>query len=404
MKNDSNPAVPHINIRKEIQLFQRFLFVIFLLFIVMVIVIGFGHMDDEVEGTGTVEGIREYELKTLVDAKTTAIFKHPGDFVRAGEKLLELDSRDQRNRIVLLEHEIKELEIAIQVKKKELDILRKDPLPGYYRHTELELKEAAERYQRSQMELESYKELYEKKAISKHEFLQIEMEHISKKINLERLQEDSRKLGKGSMARDILEKAQDELRQMQQQLDGKKAELEMENIRLSNYVLTAPDTGIVTDIPPRPGNYYTQGTILIRLAANQNKKVVVLVRESQIFKVKPGQHARIRCSLYNYLDYGYFYGRVEYVYQLPEIINGEKFYPVKLILLGEPYPLRFGSSCTATIITGRERILFALLGIQSRNFLERKVEGMIQKRTFRKNARNAENGEEPSASESRSGQ
>lgn len=382
MKNEMI-SVPNINIRKEMVLFRWFLFVILLLFFVMIGVISFGYMDDEVEGTGTVEGIREYELKTLVDAKTTAIFKRPGDFVHAGEPLLELDSRDQRDRIVLLENEIKELEIAIRVKEKELDILRKDPLPEYYRHTELELKEAAERYQRSLLELESYSELYEKKAISKHEYLQIEMDHISKKINLERLQEDARKLGQGRMARDILEKAQDELKRMYQQLDGKKARLEMEKIRLSNYVLTAPDTGIITDIPPRPGNYYTQGTILIRLAANQNKKVVVLIRENQIFKVKPGQYARIRCSLYNYLDYGYFYGRVEYVYQLPEIIGGQKFYPVKLILLDEPYPLRFGSSCTASIITGRERILFALLGIQSRNFLKRKVEGMKQKRSIR---------------------
>ena len=393
MRNDMN-STPNINIRKEMVLFRRFLFVILLLLLVMIGVIGFGHMDDEVEGNGTVEGIREYELKTLVDAKTTAIFKQPGDFVHTGEPLLGLDSREQRDRIVLLQHEIKELEIAIRVKKKELDILRKDPLPDYYRHTELALKEAAERFQRSKMELDSYSELYEKKAISRHEFLQIEMDHISKKIDLERLQEDARKLDHGKMARDILEKAQDELERMCQQLDGKKARLEMEKIRLSKYVLTAPDTGIVTDIPPRPGNYYTQGTILIRLAANQNKKVVVLIRENQIFKVKPGQLARIRCSLYNYLDYGYFYGRVEYVYQLPELIGGQKFYPVKLILLEEPYPLRFGSSCTASIITGRERILFALLGIRSRNFLKRKVGEMEQKHTLLNGgAESAENAE-----------
>ena len=385
-------STPNTNIRKEMILFRRFLFVILLLLAVMIGVIGFGHMDDEVEGDGTVEGIREYEMKTLVDAKTTVIFKKPGDFVREGEPLLELDSRDQHDKIVLLEHEIKELEIAIRVKEKELEILRKDPLPAYYRHTELELKEAAERFQRSKMELEAYSELYEKKAISRHEFLQIEMDHLSKRINLERLQEDARKLDHGKMARDILDKAEDELKRMHQQLTGKKARLEMEKTRLSKYVLVAPDTGIVTDIPLRPGNYYTQGTVLVRLAANQNKKVVVRIPENQIFKVKPGQLAKIRCSLYNYLDYGYFYGRVEYVYQLPEIIGGQKFYPVKLILLNEPYPLRFGSSCTATIITGRERILFALLGIRSRNFLKRKADGLEQERTFLKNGDERENG------------
>ena len=54
-------------------------------------------------------GIREYELKTQVTAKTVAIYKKSGDFAEAGEKLLELDSRDQQEEIRALENQIKEL-------------------------------------------------------------------------------------------------------------------------------------------------------------------------------------------------------------------------------------------------------------------------------------------------------
>lgn len=373
-----NLNAPKIDIRKELKLFRRIVLIIFLLALSLFAVIAICDMDDEVSGTGTVEGIRDYAIKTLVDAKASAIFHKAGDFVRAGEKLMEFDSRNQKDRIALLENEIRELEISISVKEKDLVILKKDPLPSYYRHTELELKEARERFQRSKMELESYTSLYEKKAISKHEFLQVEMDHISTKMNLERLEADWHKIQAG-LAADIVDKAREELLKLHQQLAGKCDELEMERKRLADYVILAPDTGIVTEIPPRPGNYYTQGTVVVQLAANQNKKVSALIGENQIYKVRSGQRVRIACSQYNYLDYGYFWGEVEYVCQLPEVINGQKFYPVKILLISEPYPLRFGSSCKTAIITGRERILFALLGIRSKDYLLRRAEGMIRK-------------------------
>lgn len=369
---------PKINIREELKIFRRIVLIIFILGLSLFGVIAVCYMDDEVSGSGTVEGIRDYAIKTLVDAKASAIFKKAGDFVRAGDKLMEFDARDQKNKISLIENEIRELEIAIGVKEKDLVILEKDPLPSHYRHTELELKEARERFLRSKMELESYTSLYEKKAVSKHEFLQVEMEHISKKMNLERLEADWKKLQTG-LAADIVSKAREELSQLKQQLVGKRAQLEMERKRLADYVILAPDTGIITEIPPRPGNYYTQGTVVVQLAANQNKKVIALISENQIYKVRSGQRARIACSQYNYLDYGYFWGEVEYVCQLPEVIDGQKFYPVKLLLISEPYPLRFGSSCKTVIITGRERILFALLGIRSQDYLLRRAEGMIRK-------------------------
>jgi hypothetical protein len=104
--------------------------------------------------------------------------------------------------------------------------------------------------------------------------------------------------------------------------------------------------------------------------------VVALVKENQVYKVQPGQKARIISTQYNYLDYGYFYGKVDYVYQLPVEVNGGRFYPVKLILTDEPYPLRFGSSCEITILTGRERILFVLLGIKSEDYVKRRKEGL----------------------------
>ena len=59
---------------------------------------------------------------------------------------------------------------------------------------------------------------------------------------------------------------------------------------------------------------------------------------------------------------------METIYQLPERIGGEYYYPVKILLSDEKLPLRCGSSCEVTIITGRERVPALLLGIRSKAY------------------------------------
>ena len=382
----NNQLPPKINIKEQLRFFRHIIWFVLFLFIVLILVITIGHMDDEVNGIGNVEGVRQYEVKALVSAKVTAVYKHAGEEVKRGEKLVQFDDRNQRDVIERIKNEIKAMEIELDVKRKDFEILKRDPLPIHYRHTKLQLQEAEERCQRSEKELEVYGELFVKKVISRKEFLKVEMDHLSNKMSLARLQEDWKTLQTG-LAREIVAKAEEEIRLMQQQLDNKRELLKMEERHLEDYTILAPDSGIVTDIPPRPGNYYSKGDVVVKFSANQYKKVIALVKENQVYKVKPGQTARIISTQYNYLDYGYFYGKVDYVYQLPVEMNGGKFYPVKLILTDEPYPLRFGSSCEITILTGRERILFVLLGIKSEDYMKRRQEGLKRRaKSFKESA------------------
>ena len=340
----NNQPLPKINIKEQLRFFRHIIWFVVFLFFVLFLVIIIGHMDDEVTGTGNVEGVRQYEIKTLVDAKITEIYKHSGESVVPGERLVQFDDRNQRDVIKKIENEIKELEISLDIKLKDFDILKRDPLPSHYRHTKIQLQEAEERYQRSTNELEVYSKLFEQKVISRKEFMKVEMDHLSNKMNLARLKEDWQTLETG-LAKEIINKAQEEINQLKQQLSNKRDTLLMERRHLEDYTILAPDTGIVTDIPPRPGNYYSKGDVIVKFSADQYKKVIALISENQVYKVESGQKARIISSQYNYLDYGYFYAKVDYVYQLPVEIDGNRFYPVKLILTEEPYPLRFGSSC-----------------------------------------------------------
>ncbi|MBQ7206728.1 MAG: HlyD family efflux transporter periplasmic adaptor subunit [Lentisphaeria bacterium] len=369
--------VEHFNFQRLLKTFRRIGLGILLLFVILFLIVIFGEMNDEVAGLGTVTGIREYTLKSLVDAPSVKIFHMDGEELPAGTPLMELDSRTQREKITLLRHQLQELETLVSSKEKALALLRRDPLPDYYRNTELELSAARERLRLAEKEFEVYSDLYKKKAVTRKEFLQVELNLLSNRITARRLERDTKRLEDG-MAQQIIERAEDELKQFKHRCSAKRDELAMEIRHLDDYIIRAPDSGILTDIPPRPGNYYTKGDAVARFAANKNKKVIGMIHESQIYKVSRGQSARIEAKQYNYLDYGYFYGQVETIYQLPETVNGERYYPVKILLMDEKLPLRFGSSCKVTIITGRERILALLLGIRSKDYLVRR--GLVRGR------------------------
>ncbi|MDD2478435.1 MAG: HlyD family efflux transporter periplasmic adaptor subunit [Victivallaceae bacterium] len=358
-------------IKRQINIFRRIIITIFLLAIAMLFVMIFGTMEDQVKGDGKVTGIRDYYIKSLVDAKTVKIIRYEGELVQRDEALVEFDSRDLHDRVTMLKNEIEELKKEINVKDKALAMLLKDPLPEYYRHTKLSLDEAETRLERSKYELEVYSKLFEQKVISRREFLKVEMEDLTNRSRVRRLKADWEKLQDG-MAKEIIEKAEGELELLRQRLISKEQEVKLSEQHIEDYIIRAPDSGILTDIPPRPGGYFEKGEVVVKLAANQNKKVIALIDEKQIYKVQRGQKARIASRQYNYFDYGYFDGQVQEIYQLPIDINGVNHYPVKILLINEPQPLRFGSSCEVTIIAGQERIIFIMLGLRSKDYLKRR--------------------------------
>ena len=378
----------HSGVRNRFRVFRRIVVAILCLFMTIVLIMCFGRMDDVVEGRGTVVGIREYDLKTLVSAKTVRIYHHEGEEVKRGDILVEFDSRDQRDKIAMLKHELEELLHEQEVKEQSLKILRKDPLPDYFRHTKLQLEEAKERFARNEHELKVYTDLFNRKAITRREFLRVELDHLNSNMALKRLNEDWKKLQSG-MAKDIVIKAEKELELLKKRISGKRKEIDLATKQLEDFKLVAPDVGVLTDIPPRPGGFYERGEVVVKFSANQNKKVIALVDEKQIFKVAPGQKVRIYCQQYNYLDYGYFTGRVTDIYQLPVKDNGVNYYPVRIVLSDEQYPLRFGAGCDVSIVTGRDRIMFVILGLRGKGFWDRRkqklqeVKSNLQKRSVK---------------------
>ena len=151
------------SVRNRFKVFRQIIYCILFLLAVIFMVMCLGSMEDVVEGSGTVVGIRDYDLKTLVSAKVSKVYRHSGEEVAAGELLLEFDSQEQKDKIALLEHELQELLQELSVKEQDLVILRKDPLPEHFRHTRLHLDEAKAREERHRQLLDIYTRLFKSK-------------------------------------------------------------------------------------------------------------------------------------------------------------------------------------------------------------------------------------------------
>jgi multidrug resistance efflux pump len=176
------------------------------------------------------------------------------------------------------------------------------------------------------------------------------MEHLENTATLEKLTNDYEKV-KNGLGKKIIEKSENELQLLKYRLAGKEKELGLLEFHRDDYVIKAPEAGIVSFIPSKPGGYAESGGTVARVAAVEQKKFVALVDEKQIYKVKVGQKVRIVSSLYNYLEYGYFYGKVISIRELPEKHPKGYLYPVKIVVTHEPYALKLGSSAEVSIIT-----------------------------------------------------
>ncbi len=349
------------NFRKTLKIFRYMIGGLFVFLFIIAAILIFGYMENTVAGRGIFEGFREYQLKSTVLSRIKSVEKQEGENVKKGEVMLRLDDRDLREKIALLKNQVEELKSEIDVAEAEFAIKKHNPLPKEYRHTLIALNNAEMRCKKSEIELEMFQKLYKRKVISLLKFQQAQLKHLNNITDLKSARKDYATL-KNGLAKKIIAKAASELALLKTKLASKENELKLLFKHLDDYIFIAPEDGIVRYIPPKPGAYVVPGDTLVRIATNDKKKFTVYVDEKQIFRIQEGQTARIASSQYNYLEYGYFEGKVLRIGGMPEVRAGQNYYPVKVLITKEPQALRLGSTGEAYIATGKARIIFCLSG------------------------------------------
>lgn len=322
----------------------------------------FGRMEDAVKGRAILEGIREYHINAKFDGKISAITKKDGEHAKAGELLVQFDSRELEDRIIMVENDILELEANVAIKENALNILRKNPLPEYYRHTRIKLDEARRLTKLSKEKLDINTKLFKQKVLSRREYQEVEMSYLRANASLQKLEKDLEQLESGLAAK-IISKAEKELKLLKIRLKSKQYKLNLEKKHLEDFRITAPEAGVISQCPVKAGDFVKAGKPVINLAVADKKKFVAMIDEKLMYKVKLGQDVRIFSMLYNYFEYGCFEGKVIKIRQLPKEINGKHYYSVEIAVTVERMELRLGSSADVEIITGKTRIIKYITGM-----------------------------------------
>lgn len=320
-------------------------------------------IEDTIFARGSVVPEHTYEIVGHLDAQVTKFNFRTGQDVKNGDVIAELDTRSYESSAIAAEAAIKELAAELELKKTELAILEKEPLPKDLWYAAMNYKEASERSKRLMARLDRSKKLQLVSAISLIEFEKVEMEAIAGEGELAR-SEKNLQIVKSGLGKLYIAKAKREIALVEAKLAGKKAELSFLKKCIRDCKLVAPADGRLVLLPSKNSWYVERGKVAAIIAAGNESRARCKVDANVVRKVKPGQLVRVTSDVYNRLQYGEFLGKVRWISDVPDEQDPNQIrYIVEVELDPEGFHLKYGSGVEVAIITGKQPAMFSLLNI-----------------------------------------
>ena len=326
-------------------------------------------IEDVIYAEGKVMPELPFDIVGHVDGRVVKLNYQEGDDVKQGDVISVVDSLQYEEEYVSMGSLLKELEAELEVKKAELAALERNPLPKELWYAETNLKACEEKASRTADRLDRYLKLDKLSAISKTDFESAEMQNIEAQAELARARENFRMV-KNGLGEKVVEKAQRDIDLVQSKIDGRKAALDLAAKHIAECKIVAPATGRIVAMPCKYTMYVEKGKVAVKMATGLTLKGLAYVDERVVRKVHPGQDVRISSGVFNRLEFGSFYGKVDRIRDVPEELkasNNTK-YPVEIIVDPEGRELKLGSSAEFSIVTGHEPVIYALLGVTKEDF------------------------------------
>lgn len=329
-------------------------------------------IEDTVYCPGIIVPDHTFEIVGHIDAHITKFNHRMGDDVKKGEIIAELDSRSYQANAVALESTIRELEAEYEVRKAQLEILKKEPLPKDLWFSRTNVLESKKKAQIIRDRLERSRKLQLVSAISRLEYEKIELESIQRDAELARAEENYRRVESG-LGATYIEKARRDIELVKAKIQGKKAELKFIQDRIAECRIVAPATGRIVELPSKDTWYVARGKVAAVIASGTRVRAIARISSSMIRKIKPGQSVRVTSDVYNKYQYGNFTGVVKWIGDVPlrsSAGSQEILYPAEVELDPEGYVLKYGSGVELAIITGKQPAIYALLNMSDEDFQE----------------------------------
>ena len=329
-------------------------------------------IEDVIYAKGKVASEITYDIISHLDGRVIRLNFDEGDDVKQGDVIIEVDAIDYEEERVRIEAEIREYEAELEVKKAELEALRASPLPKELWYAETNLRESADKAERTQARLNRSLQLSTNNAISKREFEDAEIENIKAQGELARARENLEMVRSGIGERNI-EKAERDIDLVEAKIAGRREALKLVERRIRECRIVAPSDGRLVTLPCKYSTYVQKGELAARMSAGTTLKGIAYVDENVVRKVRVGQSVRISSGVFNRLEYGSFYGSVDRVYDTPiqDPETNATRYPVEVTIDSKGRPLKLGSSADFAIVTGREPVIYTILNMTTEDDFRR---------------------------------
>ncbi len=220
------------------------------------------------EAVGTVRARLSSVLSSRVMGQVLAVRAYPGDIVKAGQVLAEIDNRDAQANLSKANAGLSEAQNALQEVEESLRAGEAGKAA-----TDAGAALGTSTYKRFQA-------LVERKSVSSQEFEEVEFKYKAA-------------LAEAKRAEQMLLATEALKRQVLDRIEQAKAEVRNAEAFLSYASVTAPYAGVITARHVDAGAMSSPGVPLLTIEDNHNYQLEVSVEESQLSRIKVGERVPV---------------------------------------------------------------------------------------------------------------
>ena len=226
-------------------------------------------LEEAVFASGTMEQENTYLLSANVDGVLRSLDVKEGQRIEKGQHIASINNSIQTNQVYDAEVAYRDAFSSALPNSPELQ------------NSALQVEQAKKQLHFDKQNYQRYKELYELKSVSKLEFEKYELQYKASQSNLKSLEE-----GYDDLQSDLKLHAERNRVQLNTQKD-----------KLSDYFITAEQTGIITDLYKKQGELVRKGETIAQIASG-DFIVKLFVAEDDIVKVNLGKSVALSINTY----------------------------------------------------------------------------------------------------------
>lgn len=302
-----------------------------LLLLVSIIWAALSKINVIVSGTGNISPQNSIvTIKSTISGVVSKINYSDGDYVKAGDLLVTLETENIDAQINKLEDSINRLKVEAAIKNIYLEDVNK------------------------QVNVADYDDKYSDLINN------IILENKLKLLELERYNGETANIIKLQYITELSGK----IAQIDGEIEGYENELKALKLQLENYQIKSPINGCISGMAVNStGQMVTQADVLLQIVPTDKPLVFEgYIYDKDIANIKIGDVAKIKISAYSYSDYGDIDGRVTYISKSSYQIEGMgNVYKIEVEIdsegFNEEIKLMSGMSGTVEIDVGKRSVL-----------------------------------------------